>query len=289
MVIKYLDIVNNFKTHLRNNPKLMPSSANLYVKIIKELTNKYGIDPKIEQLNEFIAEKCRKRQAYPTQSALKYYLKFRWRHPAVYRKIEDQLVKARAKPSIRKNTFLTRVQAIDIIDSINHDDYKLVAKMQYFTGARAAEIISIKKSNVVHEPESKRIRIDIVGKGDKFDPIYLTDNLWVEIQPYIIKGGPYLFLDNQKNVLSDEQLRVKTETYYKRYYDNLKQAADSCGFNIATHDWRRSFAQSLIDSNTNIYDIQKALRHKRMDTTQKYLKDEPEKVSRTMLNHQQGF
>ena len=289
MTIKYLDIVNNFSIHLKNNPELMPSSTNVYIKIIKELTNRFGIDPSVQQLNQFITEKSRKRQAHTTQAALKYYLRFRWRNKRVYNELVEQLVKARARPPIRKKVFLNRTEAIDIIDSIAKPEHQLVAKMQYFTGGRASEIIAIKKSNIVHESEFKRIRIDIIGKGDRFDPIYLTDSLWVEVQQYMIKESSYLFLNDEKKILTEEQLRTKTESYYKRYYDSLKQAAKSNGMNIATHDWRRSFAQSLKEDKTDTHDIQKALRHKSMDTTEKYFKDDSEAVSKTMLKHQHGI
>ena len=283
-MIKYLDTISNFQTKLRNNPELMPSSVNTYIKLMTEMTNKYGIDPSIEQLNEFITIKSRKRQGHTTKAAIRYYLDFRWRN-----NLYPQLVKARTRPTIRKKTFLNRTQAIDIIDSIEKQEHQLVAKMQYFTGARASEIISIKKSNIVQESEYKRIRIDIVGKGDRFDPIYLTDNLWTKIQPLMIKESAYLFLKDEKKILTEERLRTMIESYYKRYYQSLKNAAKNNGFNIATHDWRRSFAQSLKDDNIDTHDIQKALRHKSMDTTEKYFKDDSEKVSKTMLRHQHGI
>ncbi len=290
--MKY-DVLNNFERNLKNNPQLMYSSVRVYLKLIIELTNKYGIDPTVEQLNEFIAYKCQKRQASVVQAALRYYIKFRWRN---WPKIYTELVKAKARPVAKKKNFLTKAQSTDIINSMSNSEHKLIAKIQYFTGARASEVISIKKSNMVHEKEYKRIRINIVGKGDKVNPIYLTDNLMIDLQLLLIRKGVYLFLKLEDVELSDEDLRRKTETYYKRYYDSVKQAAKNCDLNISTHDWRRSFAQALIDMKDdegkelfNIYDVKRALRHERFETTERYFKDDEGKVAKTMLRHQTGF
>ncbi len=257
------------------------------MKIIIELTNKYGIDPKVDELNEFINYKSQARQGSVVSAALKYYLKFRWRN--TWQDIDNQLVKARIRPTIREKNFLTKQEAIDVLHTIKNKEHQLIAKIQYFTGARATEVICIKKINMKHEVEDKRIRINIIGKGDKVDPIYLTDNLMHDLNDCIRRDGVYLFLKNHLRELPDDQLRTKAETYYKRYYDSLRKAADECELNIATHDWRRSFAQSLIDEGSDVYDVQLALRHKSMDTTERYFKNEEGKVAKTMLRHQQGL
>lgn len=284
--MKYLNIIENFEQHLKNNPQLMLSSVHAYIKIIKEMTNKYGIDPTVQQLNEFITHKCKMRQASTVQASIKHYIKFRWRN---WTSIEQQLVKAKPRPIAKKKNFLTKSQSIDIINSINNEEHKLIAKIQYFTGARVSEVISIKKKSMIHEKEYKRIRINIVGKGDKINPIYLTDNILLDMQPYLLREGTYLFLKDQKKSLTEEQLIKKTESYYKRYYESVKEAAKECGMDISTHDWRRSFSQSLRDAKVDIYDIKKALRHERIETTERYFKDEPEKTAKIMLSHQQGI
>ena len=281
--MKYLDIVNNFQLNLSKKPELMPSSVKTYVKQIREMVDRYGIDPTIPQMNEFIAEKCKKRQPQ-VKYAIKHYLKFRWKPKSIYFELDSTKI----RHPIRKRNYLSRTQAKDVIDSIDHEEHKLIAKMQYFTGARASEIISIKKDYILHESEFKRIKIDIMGKGGKVDPIYLADNLWIELQPYMLNNGIYLFLKNCDN-LDEMILRTKIETYYKRYYESLKEAGHNIGLDIATHDWRRSFAQSIKQSGVGIEDVKRALRHSRLETTERYFKNDPEDIAKTMLKHQQGI
>ena len=282
-MIKYLDIINNFQINLNRKPELMPSSVKTYVKQIREMVDLYGADPSINQMNEFIADKCKKRQPQ-VKYAIKHYLNFRWKPKSVY----FELISTKTRPPIRKRNYLSRNQAKDIIDSMDNEEHRLIAKMQYFTGARASEIISIKKDYILHEDEFNRIKIDITGKGGKVDPIYLGDNLWIELQPYMLNNGAYLFLKNCDN-LDGMILRTKIETYYKRYYESLKEAGHNIGLDIATHDWRRSFAQSIKQSGAGIEDVKRALRHSRLETTERYFKNDPEDVAKTMLKHQQGI
>ncbi len=281
--MKYLDIINNFQLNLSKKPELMPSTVKTYVQQIREMVDRYGIDPNINQMNEFIAEKCKKRQP-KVKYAIKHYLTFRWKPKSLY----FELINATIRSPIRKRNYLSRTQAKDIIDSIDNEEHKLISKIQYFTGARASEIISIKKNNIVNETEFKRIKIDIIGKGGKIDPIYLGDNLWSEIQPYMINDGIYLFLKDCDNI-DETKLRSKTETYYKRYYETIKEAGHNFGLDIATHDWRRSFAQSIKQDGAGIEDVKRALRHSRIETTERYFNNDPEDIAKTMLKHQQGI
>ena len=229
--MKYLNVKENFKKYLENKTNLMASSINVYSKIINKFVETYGIEPNLNNLNEFIKLKCSNRQPV-VKYAIKYFLKFRWKHKNIYK----QLTKAEVIPTIKKKHLITESQAMDIIHCIKKDNHKLIAKIQYFTGAKACEIISILKDNIVLESEDKRIRIDVIGKGDKINPIYLIDNLWPEFKLYIVNDGPYMFIDSDK-VLNNGILRKKIDTYYKRYYESLKEAANNLGLDMATHDW----------------------------------------------------
>lgn len=280
--MKYLDIMNNFENYLKRKPELMPSSVRTYAKMIRELVNKYGADPSLDYLNLFIEEKCKKRQPV-VKYALRHYLKFRWRAD-----VYNKLVKATVRPLIKKKTYLKRHEALDIIDRIERPEHKLIAKIQYFTGTRASEVISIKSDNVLHEYEAYRIRIDIVSKGGKIEPIYLDDSIWIEMQPYVLLDREHLFLKDASG-LSETKFWLKVENYYKMYYQSIRDAAAELNLKIGTHDWRRSFTQSIRDQGADIIEVQKALRHVKIETTERYFKDEPEKVAKTMLKHQKGI
>jgi len=272
-----------FKDHLENNPKLLPSSKNIYYKAIKELDND---NPTIEQLNRFIAIKCSKRQ-YHVKYAIKEYLRFLGREQEYI-----QLVQAKTKEPIREKVFLTRQQAQSIIERLIHPKFKVIALIQYNTGARASEIIGIDKRRITIEkyPEGnqdrERIRIMIKGKGDKPRYIYLLMSYWKYIKPFYDKCKRYLFIDEEALTYFEYWPRV--ETMYKKYHNELNSASKAQGLNIGTHDLRRSFATELRKTG-EIEEVQQALGHKDINTTIKYLKKNNEQVAESMLSHQKDF
>ncbi len=278
--MKYLNVKENFKIYLENKTNLMSSSINTYSKIINEYEDKYGIEPNLKNLNEFILQKCNNRQTN-VKCAIKYFLNFRWKHKNIYK----QLIKIKAVPVLKKNNYIYEEQAINLISYIRNNEHKLIAKIQYFTGAKANEVIGILKENISLESKEKRIRIDIVGKGDKINILYVDDNLWYEFQEYIRIEGPYLFIKTLTE-LKDSELWGKTETYYKKYYESLKESARNLDLNIATHDLRKSFAQSLEKHGADMYEIKIALRQKNIEATKNILKNVSEKIAKTMLKHQ---
>lgn len=280
---QYLSVFQNFEKNLKSNPELLASSVNVYLQTIRELIDKYGIDPSVEQLNEFIAYKTRRRQP-GAKYAIKHYLKFRWREELYYK-----LVRAKIRtPKVRK-TFLNKQTAMNIIKIIDDKKHRLIAKIQYFTGARASEIIPIRKTQVKKEAEYNRIKIDITGKGQKPRPIYLEDSIFYELIELSHNVDLYLFLKEKQLITNEEVLTTKTHSYYKRYYESLKQAAKDHDIDMGTHDWRRSFANSLRKEKVDIVDIKKALGHSRIETTERYFENDPESIAETMLKHQKAI
>ena len=273
--MKYLDIVENFRNKLMRSTELSPHSVNTYTKLIKELVAKHGIDPTIEELNKFIAYKNNKRQPH-IKYALKHYLKFRWRYNTY-----GHLIKVSVKCKKVKANFVTKKQALEIINAIEKPVYSTIAKIEYFTGTRPSETISIRKDMVFHEHESNRVRIDMASGS-----IYIDDAIWPELQPYMLNDGAFLFLTKCNGELDKYDLNKKIMYVYNRYYESLKEAARDCGLELSPHDWRRSFAQSLKKEGFGIEEIKKALRHKKIETTRRYLDSEQESVAKTMLKHQ---
>lgn len=288
------NILDNFTNSLKNNPSLMPSSVNLYRKIIKELIDTYGVDPNVDQLNHFIAEKCRKRQ--PTAKyAIKYYLKNRWR-PGVY----EKLVQARVRAPSMKKKFVTKEEAKKILEQMRSvqdrcmnkkririsEEHTFIAKIQYLTGARASEVISLRTDKIEKISSKGRIELEVMGKGNKSRTLFLKDSYWEDLKYFVRIDDPYLFIRTHGKEVSEEVLWKKVESYYKRYYESLKDAAQECEVNIKTHDWRRSFAEALRKGGANIKEIKDALGHSKYETTERYFQYDTEEIAKTTLQHQ---
>ena len=274
---------NQFELYLSDDTSLLPNSKRLYYSAIKELLNNYPI-PTIEQLNHFIAIKCNARQPH-VKYAIKKYLLFLGREQDYLK-----LNKAPKKQPIRDKIFLSKEQIYRIINTIENKMHKSIAMVQYNTGARASEILTIRKSRISRQAINnvEVIRINVRGKGDKPRYVYLLVDFWKYIEPYYKNCRDYPFLNDKENPIPYLRFWDKVQTAYKRYYESLKTAAKKCGFKLATHDLRRSFADDL-RKETDIYRVQQTLGHKDINTTTKYFETQNKDIASSMLSQQEDF
>ena len=271
------------------NQNLLASTAKVYWRAIKELTDAYGDNPSIDQINSFIVKKNTRRQPH-VKYAIYHFLKILGREED-YKK----LTKAKLRNPIRQKNFLTKEKIMEIIDNIKNDKHRLIAKIQINTGTRASEIISLNKRRISLETlNNKKIaRITIKGKGEKARSIYLKESLLDELTPFCDKVRLYPFLEKEGvSFLKGEPITylsfwTRVETEYKKYWDSLKKASSLCRANISTHDLRRSFAELIRIETGDIYRVQRALGHSNINTTARYFENKEEEVADTMIGFQE--
>ena len=114
------------------------------------------------------------------------------------------------------------------------------------------------------------------------------EGFWKYIEPYYNNSREFIFLNDKESPVPYLSFWDRVETIYKRYWESLTKAAKDCGFNIASHDLRRSFADDL-RKETDIYQVQKTLGHVNINTTTKYLQITPKEIASSMLKHQENF
>jgi len=274
-------IPQEFKQHLEGTT-LAASTKRIYYFTIKQLLNENGNNPSIEQLNHFIANKFKKRQGN-AKYAIKEWLKFSKRDNEF-----NTLIKVKSIAPLKEKHFLPKETISQIINNIKNQQHKVMAMIQYNTGARASEIITIEKVSIRKEKygEKERIRIQLKGKGNKPRYVYMLMDFWKHIEPYHTNARRYLFI---KEPVTYYGFWTRVETVYHGYYDNLKEAAKECGYNISTHDLRRSFANNVRQETRDIFKIQQALGHTDINTTTKYLEEKKEDIADLMLKHQKDF
>ena len=112
------------------------------------------------------------------------------------------------------------------------------------------------------------------------------ENLLVLI---LIEPKKFLFLEPEAIHYNEHQLFRRKQTVFKRYLEQLKEAAQQCNIKIATHDIRRSVAELVRVSTHDPFIVQKVLDHSSLEVTERYLKDSSEEVAGVMLGFQQGF
>lgn len=273
--------VEELKERLESNPRLSYSTIRIYLNQIDTLIKTYGENPTLSQLNQFIAEKCKKRQPV-AKYAIKEYLNMIGRGNEY-----NQLVQARIKKPIKPKVFLTKEQLVEIINSIKREPYKTIGKLQMAFVARASSIIKIERKRIRREQD--RIRFILMEKREKPKIVYLRDNFWPMIEPYYNQPNKYIFLGKEADKYSDEQINRKANTLYKRYLEQLQDAARGNNIELSTHDIRRTVANNINNITNNPRIAQRLLDHESADTTSRYLQDNEQEATSVLLDYQQGI
>lgn len=282
--------VNLFNEYLKSSKfKLSDGTRDKYVGTVRKfLTSNPDIDS-IDEYNNFLTENPQ----YLNQFALSYFIKFKIDDNTLKNALLKGLVKKDLKePEITRKS-LTNKQISQIINKIENPEHQLIARLQRETGARAGDIIRLKKENIIKEETNDKtiLKLIIIGKGKKLSTTYVADeelqnDLWDFKEKYSKtimfsnsdKPTKYVFLRPPKFIIKKEPYTPSSLSglAYGRYYASLKAAMEECGFNTkdwSTHDFRRDFARRMYEQyDKDIYKLQKALRHRSIETTAIYLR-----------------
>lgn len=139
-------------------------------------------------------------------------------------------------------------------------DYRLqlAIMLMYENGLRISEVVGIQNKNYNHD--KKTITILDTKNGNDYI-IYLTSNVDNFIRKHVNLDLEYMFTNKQGNQITAHSLQ---------YY--LKKACDACGFpKLHCHSFRHGSATYLLDNDVNIFAIKEHLRHKSLQSTQRYL------------------
>jgi integrase/recombinase XerD len=139
--------------------------------------------------------------------------------------------------------------------------YKAALSVAYGAGLRAAEVVSLKVSDI----DSKRMIVRVEqGKGGKDRNVMLSTSLLELLRTWwrVARPEGWLFPgQNPVNPMTTRQLNRACHA-----------AAEAAGIerNVSPHTLRHSFATHLLEQNTDIRVIQVLLGHAKLDSTALY-------------------
>ena len=140
----------------------------------------------------------------------------------------------------------------------------VVLELLFACGMRVSELCSLK----IEDVSLRSGQICIYGKGAKERMVTVTNKEVLEIlEKYILSldGGiqrkGYLFLNRQKNRLSEQSVRIIINNCVKKA--NIDK-------HLTPHMFRHSFATLLLEEDVDIRYIQQILGHSSITTTQIY-------------------
>ena len=231
--------VNAYKAHLQNNTDYSPSTINLRLSAIRRLA-KEAAD------NGVIGE------VYANGIAN---------------------VKGVTKEGVRSGNWLTLEQAQSLINTPDRTRLKgmrdrAILAVMIGCGLRRSEVAGLQFSHI-QQRDGRWVIIDLLGKRNRLRSVPVPNWAKAAIDEWAVTANiheGYIFRPvNKGDSIQGEKLTSQA------IQNTVKQYAAACGYELAAHDLRRTFAQLARKAYAPIDQIQLTLGHKSVQTTELYL------------------
>jgi integrase/recombinase XerD len=151
---------------------------------------------------------------------------------------------------------------------------RAIMVMLYDCGARLAEILGLKISDIVPDAENPYVRIN--GKGGKQRIVPVSPKAVAHLKKYMVafhgRGRPstdLLFYTVIKGVVG-EMSEGNVERFVKKYAHEALRSCPSVPQNVHPHMFRRTRATQLYRNGVDLPLVSRLLGHARLETTQIY-------------------
>lgn len=285
---------DEFREWMKANTSLSIGSINLYTRTIRQFIREHE-KINLSSLNEFISNSFRKSRSYYAKYAFKPFLEYLGYPkdaegtPLLFKEI----VRVKQKPRKKLGKYLPQDMIVKLIASIPDAKYRDMAALQFDTGARAREIITLREENIDIDFQPDAIRIKLEPKGSSMSGketiSFLRRDRESIIKKYMAGKPGFLFLPANLMYDEDEEIERVIQTERTYYYNNVRKGANAIGLDkFGTHDFRRNVAEILKRNKVHPRTIQKVLNHSSLNTTMKYWSESPEDVQDAITQHQDG-
>lgn len=275
-----------FEEWLKDKHELSESSTYYYMLGVRRFLAEAPDLENLEDYNKFLIKVMIKKRCSNYYSILKKFIQFEFEKDSIIRnKLIDGLIKPKMNTDIkvvRRN--LKDEEIVEVINNLKREKHKIVALLQHLTGARAGDIMRLKRSHVIPDQYkgNEVLRMVLIGKRKKQNTVYLHDKIGQELlfnymttklnwkeYVFIEKGNKKYREGNVNNTFMMEKMN------YWWYWEDLKTALQTAGIrkeDFASHDFRRCFARKVWDKYKDIQVLQNLLNHTNPGTTLGYLK-----------------
>ena len=140
-------------------------------------------------------------------------------------------------------------------------------------GCRLGDILRIKLSDIYISDKGYRLKIKEKKTGKERN-VPIPDSLYAYLTEYAMTAG-------RKR---DDAIFSITPRAVSKY---IKKVANYLGYeNISSHSWRKLYALTIYEkTNFNLVEVQQALLHSSIATTQLYLNRRSEKLEKILSEH----
>lgn len=186
--------------------------------------------------------------------------------PEMLPELQKIILKQQAKVIKEELSFLSVEEVKSILNKPNQNLKKglkdlVILSTLYDTGIRVNELINLSLDDIRLGEVST---IKVLGKGNKYRTIPISDNLKILLSQYIKKFNittGILFKSNQNKKYTSNGIRY----IISKYTNDVK-------FKVTPHTFRHSKASHLVEANVPLIYIRDLLGHEHVSTTEIYAK-----------------
>ncbi len=238
------------------------STVKTYVTFFELFIN-YHNDKELQEIDEadvrtFLQHLVQKKysNSYINQAinAIKFYYEAVLGMPNRFYEIE------RPRKESKLPTVISKEEILSIIENTNNIKHRCIIQLLYGSGLRRGELLNLKLSDI----DSKRMLVRVENsKGNKDRLTLLSKTALNDLRRYYTKYEPKVYLSEGKNGNKYSGVSV---------LKIVKTAAEKAKIRIVVtpHVLRHSFATHLLESGTDIRQIQVLLGHGSTKTTEIY-------------------
>jgi integrase len=286
MTKAHITDLSMFEFWLKEKSMLSDKSIYCYVNAVKSFLFKNPDIDDINSYNTFLSYMIYKKSGNMYYTALKRFVQYKISDVTKREDLISNFVKPIVKDTITTRAYLTDEKRIDVINNLRFEKHQIIALIQNFTGARAGDILRLKKGRIFYEEDADKktvIRLDLVGKRKKrinthiFNPFVQEAIMNYITHPTERTLEEYYFLERGTNQHRPGQLNSElcmVRMNYDWYRIDLKNSLTACGIDeksFSTHDWRRCFSRNIWEKYKDLQILQRALQHSNPTTTMRYL------------------
>ncbi|NMB92183.1 MAG: tyrosine-type recombinase/integrase [Parcubacteria group bacterium] len=146
---------------------------------------------------------------------------------------------------------------------------KAILETLFSTGLRVAELVSLNRNQIKLNNLDEDLEINIIGKGNRIRPVYLSPRTLKTIKDYLDKRTD----DKEALFINFKGPKSKENRLTTRSIENIvKKYVNKAGISIpaSPHTLRHSFATDLLMQGVDLRVVQEFLGHKNIATTQIY-------------------
>ena len=187
-------------------------------------------------------------------NAIKFYYEIVLDMPNRFYEIE------RPRKESKLPTVISKEEILSIIENTNNIKHRCIVQLLYGSGLRRSELLNLKLEDI----DSKRMLVRVVGsKGNKDRLTLLSKTALNDLRKYYTKYEPHIYLfEGKKGIKYSGASVLKI----------VKTAAEKARIRttVTPHVLRHSFATHLLESGTDLRQIQVLLGHGSTKTTEIY-------------------